>query len=173
MVDPFSYRSRLTQPKLLIHGTNDPYWTVDASQKYWDDLEGPKYMLTLPNVGHNLGNEKLRAYLTLSAFVKKAFRGGNWPKIDWKSATDASGKETLTTTCEIPARKAKLWTATSSSKDFRKATWTSTDLPAGGDGRSFEASVPKPDEGHVAYYMELEFEADGQVFPLTTQVFRR
>lgn len=26
MVDPWVYRSKLTLPKLLIHGTNDPYW---------------------------------------------------------------------------------------------------------------------------------------------------
>ena len=30
IVDPWEYRQRLTQPKLLIFGTNDRYWPLDA-----------------------------------------------------------------------------------------------------------------------------------------------
>lgn len=29
-VDPYSYRARYTMPKLLLLGTNDPYWTVEV-----------------------------------------------------------------------------------------------------------------------------------------------
>ncbi len=48
IVDPFSYRSLLTQPKLIIVGTNDQYFPVDALNFYWDELLGPKYALYLP-----------------------------------------------------------------------------------------------------------------------------
>ena len=54
MIDPYAYRERLALPKLLIHGANDPYWTVDAAKFYFDDLPGVKYILTLPNAGHGL-----------------------------------------------------------------------------------------------------------------------
>ena len=30
IVDPYSYRQRLTQPKLILLGTNDRYWPLDA-----------------------------------------------------------------------------------------------------------------------------------------------
>ena len=30
----------LQQPKLLLLGTNDPYWTADAAQLYYPGLEG-------------------------------------------------------------------------------------------------------------------------------------
>src|SRR5262249_10007126 len=51
MVDPYSYRHRLTLPKLLINGLNDRYWTLDALNIYWDDLKGPKRVVYLPNAG--------------------------------------------------------------------------------------------------------------------------
>ena len=54
MVDPFTYRDRLTKPKLLINGTNDRYWTQNALDFYWDDLKGPKYLTEIPNAGHGL-----------------------------------------------------------------------------------------------------------------------
>src|SRR5262249_11933351 len=30
MVDPYSYRDKLTMPKMLINGNNDRYWSTDA-----------------------------------------------------------------------------------------------------------------------------------------------
>jgi PhoPQ-activated pathogenicity-related protein len=41
-VDPYSYRQRYNMPKLLLLGTNDPYWTVDSLRHYWSELPGPK-----------------------------------------------------------------------------------------------------------------------------------
>ncbi len=54
MVDPYTYRDRLAKPKMLINGTNDRYWTLDALDLYWGGLEGPKYLVELPNAGHDL-----------------------------------------------------------------------------------------------------------------------
>jgi PhoPQ-activated pathogenicity-related protein len=39
MVDPWVYREKLTMPTMIINGANDPYWTVDALNLYWDDLK--------------------------------------------------------------------------------------------------------------------------------------
>ena len=54
MVDPYSFRDRLTMPKLLINGTNDRYWTLNALDLYWNELKEPKYVVELPNAGHGL-----------------------------------------------------------------------------------------------------------------------
>ena len=54
MVDPYFYRSKLTMPKLILNGANDPYWTVDALNLYWNDLPGEKYICITPNAGHDL-----------------------------------------------------------------------------------------------------------------------
>ena len=51
LVDPYSYRTQLTMPKLSVIGTNDPYWVLDALNIYWDDLAKPNYVLYVPNSG--------------------------------------------------------------------------------------------------------------------------
>src|SRR5690606_13767316 len=38
IVDPFHYREKITQPKLLVLATNDRYWPVSALNFYWDQL---------------------------------------------------------------------------------------------------------------------------------------
>src|SRR5439155_21728723 len=45
MVDPYSYRDRLLQPKLILLATNDPYWPLDALNVYWNGLPEPKRVL--------------------------------------------------------------------------------------------------------------------------------
>jgi PhoPQ-activated pathogenicity-related protein len=54
VVDPFSYRKQLTQSKLIILGTNDRYWPLDALNLYWTALPDPKRVLYVPNQGHGL-----------------------------------------------------------------------------------------------------------------------
>jgi PhoPQ-activated pathogenicity-related protein len=44
MVDPYSYRSSLTMPKMLFMGTNDEYWPVDAIKNYIDSIPGENYI---------------------------------------------------------------------------------------------------------------------------------
>jgi len=171
MIDPYSYRSRMILPKLLVHGTNDPYWTVDATQHYWDGLIGTKYILTLSNVGHDLGVKQLNAYATIIAFAKNAFQGGEWPEITWK-CVENDRNFMLTVRSEVPFESAKLWTATSNSKEFRTATWSSKPVESNSD-MSCEAVIEKPTSGHIAFYVELTSEFEGQKFSVTTQVWRK
>ena len=68
-VDPYAYRQRYTMPKLILTGTNDPYWTVDAMRHYFSDLPGVKLIFQTPNAGHDLGGSK-DAMQTLAAFFQ-------------------------------------------------------------------------------------------------------
>jgi PhoPQ-activated pathogenicity-related protein len=54
IVDPYSYRAAIAQPKLVILATNDAYFPLDSANLYWDALEGPKYLLYLPNEQHGV-----------------------------------------------------------------------------------------------------------------------
>src|SRR5581483_6272601 len=54
MVDPWSYRDRFSMPKFIVNGSNDFYWVTDALNLYWKDLPGDKWVLYVPNTGHDL-----------------------------------------------------------------------------------------------------------------------
>ena len=93
MVDPYFYREQAKQPKLLVNGTNDPYWTGDALNLYWDDLKGDKWVLYVPNAGHNLqepDKSRTRATNALAAFARSVTVGKPLPTLKWKH-DDADG----------------------------------------------------------------------------------
>ena len=168
MVDPYTYRTQLTLPKLLINGTNDRYWVVDAMKNYWDDLAGPKYILQVPNAGHSLKGGRDQAYATLAAFFRHRAMQKSLPKLVW---TFTNGKSLrLSMTIDQPPLGARLWTASSSTKDFRQAKWSSQ--PIQSDSLKFSALVDQPDSGHVALYGELLLKVGNLEYSLSTQVFR-
>ena len=168
-VDPWFYRAHLTLPKLIINGTNDRYWTVDALNLYWDDLSGVKYIRYVPNAGHNLQGGREGALTTLAVFFQHVVEGKPGPSIDWKHETVGDSFQ-LTIQSNTPPTAVRLWTASSATKDFRESKWTSQ--PIKSSNGSFTASVPKPTEGHVALYGEIQFNAYGQEYSVTTQIRR-
>ncbi len=168
-VDPWFYRAHLTLPKLIINGTNDRYWTVDALNLYWDDLSGVKYIRYVPNAGHNLQGGREGALTSLAVFFQHVVEGKPGPSVEWKHETVGDSFQ-LTIQSNTPPTAVRLWTASSSSKDFRESKWTSQ--PIKSTNGSYVASIPKPAEGHVALYGEIQFNAYGQEYSVTTQIRR-
>jgi PhoPQ-activated pathogenicity-related protein len=170
-VDPYFYRERVTIPKLLIHGTNDRYWNLDATKFYWNDLVGPKFILNLPNVGHNLGAERTKAITTIAAYAKLMSDGERLPAMIWKDEYKAD-EYSLSVTSNIPAKGAKLWVAYNETRDFREAKWSATDLqPLTKGSGNYRATLKKPENGHVGFYIEIETEYKGIPCSLTTEIF--
>lgn len=167
MVDPYSYLDRLTMPKLLVNGTNDRYWTLDAMNLYWDDLKGPKYVVYLPNAGHGL--EKNRDYAThgLGALFRSTISGRPMPQLEWKHS-DRGENLRLTVKATPAPREAHLWVARSKTKDFRESPWTSRPLLKMDEVLYNE--LPRPDVGYIAIFGDLEYDIDGITYHLSTQV---
>ena len=103
-VDPYSYRTRYRMPKLLLLGTNDPYWTVDSLRHYWDDLPAPKFVFQTPNGGHTLGKD---ASETLAAFLQMIADQEELPKMEWQVVD--RGQTLLTVKVNRPAKAIHLW----------------------------------------------------------------
>jgi len=161
IVDPFAYRDTLTLPKLVILGTNDPYWTVDAANQYFPALKGEKHLCYQANVGHDISLDGVAA---LSQFYNSVLMGKPYPYIHWTSG----GKGNLEVTWDRKDGKAVLWQAQSPNRDFRRSTWTSTVTP--GEGKA-SIHVEPPKEGWLAYYVEVRFPGDfGFDFGACTQM---
>jgi PhoPQ-activated pathogenicity-related protein len=174
MVDPWMYRDKLTMPKLIILGSNDPYWPQDALNLYWDDLKGDKWVLYVPNAGHGLEQvyaegkrDRNRVLSTLSHYARCQTRGEPMPKLTWKHG-DADGRMTLAVTSDPAPRAARLWVADAATRDFRKSKWA--EKPATLNGGTVKGEVEQPTEGWRAFFAECEYEQDGQTFFLSTQL---
>jgi PhoPQ-activated pathogenicity-related protein len=172
--DPYTYREQLTLPKLIINGTNDRYWTVDATNLFWDDLVGPKYLRYVPNAGHSLDGGREGALTTLAAFAQHIAAGKPMPKLDWKYEEDG-GQTRLKIESKPAPESARLWVAHSDTKDFRNAKWEATELRTGegnGDGDGYVGVVPKSDKGHTAMFGEVTYRASPLKYNLSTGLRR-
>jgi PhoPQ-activated pathogenicity-related protein len=172
MIDPWVYRDRLTVPKMIINGANDPYWPLDALNSYWDDLKGEKYVLYVPNAGHDLresdttGKKELlpgRALNTLAAFCKCQVFDKPMPKMNWV-CKEADGVCRLDVESAARVRAARVWQAKSDTRDFRPARWSAEARDPG------SVTVKAPEKGFAAFYAEYEYEMDGLMFTLCTQL---
>jgi PhoPQ-activated pathogenicity-related protein len=164
--DPYSYRDRLTLPKLLILGTNDRYWSQDALNLYWDGLKGPKWVLYVPNSGHGL-EDKERVYATLTAFIRMVAGGSRWPKMRWSYKDTENGAELLLRSDPAPA-EARLFHVEAKTKDFRDSRWSSEPMTRATNG--FTGHWPAPSSGYAAVFGEAVYDLDGHPFTLSTQI---
>jgi PhoPQ-activated pathogenicity-related protein len=176
MVDPWVYRDRLTQPKLIVNGTNDPYWTQDALNLYWDDLKGDKWVLYVPNAGHNLAEKHgeqapatdlRRAFNTLAAFARHEIYDLPMPHVSWRHE-GVNGKMLLKVFADPAPRTARLWSAHAPTRDFRNATWSSQPLAM--SDKILAVEMAAPSEGFIVFFAELEYEMDGLPYFLSTQL---
>jgi PhoPQ-activated pathogenicity-related protein len=160
-VDPYAWRDELALPKLIVLGANDPYWTVDAANFYFDGLQGRKYLYYQANTGHDVG---MLGIATTIEFYRELLTGDPFPVIEWKLTEE----NTLEVTWDRANGQPMLWSATSSNRDFRDAQWTSVVLA--GDTYA-EAILKEPESGWTASYVEVRWTSgDGLPFGLTTNM---
>jgi PhoPQ-activated pathogenicity-related protein len=166
IVDPYSYRDVLMQPKLILLGTNDRYWPLDALNLYWDGLPGEKRVLYVPNQGHKLADLE-RVVGSIAAFHRQAAGEIKLPELSWE-LKQADGQLQLHLRSNVRPARALAWTATSPTRDFRDAQWQSQ--PAELVDGAFRCDVPLPASGFAALFGEAKFETDSRPYFLSTNV---
>jgi PhoPQ-activated pathogenicity-related protein len=166
--DPYSYRDTLTMPKLIILGSNDPYWSQDSLNLYWDGLKGQKWILYNSNSGHDLANGVQRILTTLPQFLHAIAAGLAWPNWTWHYSAGASGED-VTIKSDIPIQSAIFWHVAAPTQDFRKFHWSSEPM-TGSPGGEWTGHLARPESGYAAMYCEATFEVDGHRFSLTSQL---
>lgn len=176
IVDAYSYRDKLTVPKLIISATNDDFFTTDALNLYWAGLKNPKWILYLPNAGHVRADSDPRVNPSAFAFVRAVAGNKSLPGLDWEYIRQKN-IITLKIKTDASAVKASLWTSRSDGKDFRKSSWTAQqiaetikDKKLRNSGiKEFQIQMPVPVSGYIAVLGEVEFIQDGHTFLLSTQ----
>ena len=169
IVDPYRYRKLLTQPKLMILGTNDPYWPADALNLYWRGLNGPKYILYVPNGDHSLESvfPYLRVAGSLNALHEHVGSGARLPRLQWRFE-ERAGRLMLAVSSDLEPARVTAWIATSETRDFRNARWRARRFERRGDAYEFEVEVP--DRGYVALFGEATYQRGGPPYFLSTNI---
>jgi len=165
MVDPFTYRDRLTKPKLLINGTNDRYWTLDALDFYWNELQGPKHLIELPNAGHDLKENRDWALAGLGAFFHSVIANRPLPRVTWDLFHGPGSECTFTIRANPAPQAARIWTAHSKTRDYRESPWESSPLKP---GETMIYHTQPVQSGHDVFMGEVEYQMNGIPFHLTT-----
>ncbi|NUN49552.1 MAG: PhoPQ-activated pathogenicity-like protein PqaA type [Candidatus Brocadiae bacterium] len=165
LVDPHVWRERFTMPKLIVLGTNDRYWPVDALKVYLGDLPGETLVHYVPNAGHGLGPGAVEA---IASWYMNLLEGRERPKFTWETCTE-EGCCTTTLVCAGKPVRVELWRAASETRDFRNSRWTCEPLELK-DGR-VSACVDHPDAGWIAWHIRVTWDGPlGQEYALCTNV---
>jgi PhoPQ-activated pathogenicity-related protein len=172
MVDPYSYRKKLTMPKMIFMGTNDEYWTVDAIKHYIDSIPGQNFITYVPNVGHSLGDKK-QALTTLSAFFGQTLAGSSYPVLNWNISQNKKGATLKVDATADILVDAILWSTDSEDTDFRNDKWSGKSLGLKSKKPSTVTALqPYPEKGYCAFYLDLKYkDANGGEYTESTRVF--
>lgn len=167
MVDPYRHLHRIDAPALVVLGTNDEYWPVDALNLYWDEIQGPARIMYIPNIGHS-ADDYPRVLGGLASLHLHVMEEEVLPEPTWEFREEAD-RLVLRVGSDVRPFEVRAWHATAPGRDFRGSQWSGA--PCRRDGRGWVCSVERPDEGHAALFAELSYPGPGP-FPmqLTTQV---
>ena len=170
MIDPYSYRDKLTMPKMLFIGANDEYWPIDAVKNYIDDIPGENFIHYVPNAGHDLGGGE-QALRALSAFFGTTLRREKYPVCQWDIAEE-NGEITLAVEATPdPLVDAILWSADSEDRDFRDEEWVSESLGIKNQ-KNVNTTISYPMAGFKAFYLDLKYtDANGNVYSKSTRSY--
>ena len=176
IVDPFSYRSEITAPTLILNGANDPYWPVDALSLYWDRLPMPKWARILPNNGHTFTDKEAEIEV-LGMFARSCAGEFAMPRLEWTltPAEDGRSVDARLKGEGVGFARFAVWMASSKTLDFRESKWsevavTSVTPPSAKSGPFAPAIRCLLPEGNVAVMAQVTFRIGGRELTLSLPV---
>ncbi|MCO6431691.1 MAG: PhoPQ-activated pathogenicity-like protein PqaA type [Deltaproteobacteria bacterium] len=167
-VDPYSYVERLNIPKLILLGTNDPYWVVDSLNLYFDELKGRKHIYYVPNGTHSISSVK-EVRESLASWAS-AVRACDLPRLQWRQNSPSELLRSISITADRPILNARLWRAESAGDDFRGAKWSGSEVRTNFQKSTLKVSFEAEEGQNMAYFVELTLEAAGQLIRLSSPI---
>lgn len=166
IIDPFSYFSKYTMPKLLLNSAGDQFFLPDSSRFYYASLPGPKWLRYTVNTDHAQLQDPT-SITTVLQWADKVLDRDPLPQFQWSFESDGSIRVQTST----QPQGVRLWQAHNpNARDFRLESigpaWTSSPLSDRGGG-VYVGFVPQPAQGWAAFLVDLDF-GDGII--LSTEV---
>ncbi len=161
--DPINYQSHVAHlPKLLINASGDEFFLPDSWKFYWDQVEGEKHLLYVPNTGHSLKDSD--APLALAGFFKRLVDNEKLPEYSWDITDTHINIEVDPDNGPV---QVKLWEATNpTDRDFRiyvlGPKWNETTISLTEDGL-YEIPIKAPDQGWKAHFVELTYPGNAPI----------
>ncbi|MGY0219086.1 PhoPQ-activated protein PqaA family protein [Endozoicomonadaceae bacterium StTr2] len=163
LVDPFTYKNRITQPKLILSASSDDFFLPDSWQFFLKELKGPTYTQVLPNNPHYIVRENAATVTdSLTAFATYIATGTPLPELNWQLV---DGKLVVTTT-QRPDH-ILFWQAESPDiRDFRINRGSEApvryiarhiDATCQGISCKYTFDISLPDKGWGAFFTEFSF----------------
>jgi hypothetical protein len=118
-------------------------------------------VLYVPNNRHKL-KDLVRVTGSLNALHQSAVNGQHLPQLDW-TFEEGETALALSITSDVDPREVSAWVATSSTRDFRDATWKAR--PARRVGDRWVYDLPHPERGFAAVFGEVVYEGEGDASP--------
>lgn len=173
IVEPYSYRDRLTMPKYIVNSTQDQFFLPDSSQFYQHRLQGETRIRYVQNNDHSLGRTA-DAIADLEAWYTMILNSVARPEISWVKRHD--GQIEIDVLSGTPS-SVLIWEATNATE--RNFNWdevgstgiySSSILSESSPGK-YETSVALPATGYKAFFVEFTFPSGGTFpFRITTEV---
>ena len=170
MIDPYSYRKKLTMPKIIFIGTNDEYWPVDAIKNYIDEIPGENYIHYVPNAGHGLagGEQALRA---LSAFWGRTLDKKPYMELSYTILSDKTSATLSVKATPDELLNVYLWSAYSKDRDFRDEEFISKKIKSS-NNTEIKYKITFPKSGFKAFYIDLEYaDPNGGKYTKSTRMY--
>lgn len=161
IVDPYTFLKRLTMPKLLLLGSNDPYWTLESANLYYNDLLGDKHIMYAPNTGHG-ALDTLQGLQALASFAVLCSKRQKLPALNWAYGYKPDGLRLTIRPAKAPA-SVRVWTAISDTRDFRWSRWTDQKIAA--QQGAYKFTLARPKTGYAAMFGEVSY--PGSLAPLS------
>ncbi len=165
IVDPYGYRDRLTAPKLIALGTNDPYWPLESLDLYRGDLPGPCWVSYCPNAGHGIPMQRMAGLV--AAMGRHASGEEPLPDLRWRFEPTGDGVACVLHAATQPERVVR-WQAESATRDFRRATWRQSTVA--GHGPEWEVPFEMGGARWSASLVEVHYAREPIPLALTTSV---
>lgn len=152
LVDPWTGLRVQHAPALVVNGSNDPFWTVDAARVYVDQMPQGSAMQIVPNMAHSIGQWDYRLS-TVANFCARCSGKAIFPQIKF-TLEDSERGLLISGLSNIDPVKVRVWGGVSETQVFTETEFF-VDLL-----EKMDVFVPRRGNYHQAVWMEAEFEGE-------------